>query len=125
MALVRELDHFNLRTTRLAETSRFFQDVLGLEDRPDDRPPFGFPGAWLWVGDRPLVHLIEVDTDQGPPRGALDHVAFATDDFDGLITRLTDRGIKHRTADQPATGLRQVFFREPNGVQIEVTCPAG
>lgn len=124
MALVTVLDHFNIHTSRLDETVAFFEDVLGLENRPADRPDFDVPGAWLWVGDRPFVHLIEIENDKGPAQGSLDHVAFATDNFDGLLTQLQAHDVKHSVADQPQTGLRQVFFSEPNGVQLEVTCPA-
>ena len=38
------LDHFNVKTTKLAETVKFYDDVLGL--KPGDRPNFAFPGAW-------------------------------------------------------------------------------
>ena len=122
MALVSELDHFNISTGRLDETVAFFEDILGLENRPSDRPDFGFSGAWLFAGSRALVHLVEKDTEPGEQSGPLDHVAFATSDFDGLGARLIERDIEHRISGRPAIGLRQVFFREPNGVRIEITC---
>ena len=40
------LDHFNIRTRKLADTVRFYEDVLGLEK--GDRPNFAFPGAWMY-----------------------------------------------------------------------------
>ena len=49
------LDHFNIRTRRLAETVRFYEDVLGLEKGP--RPNFAFPGAWMYSEGRPVVHI--------------------------------------------------------------------
>lgn len=123
MSLVRELDHFTINTLALDDTIAFFEDVLGLENRPEDRPDFPVPGAWLWSGDRAVIHLVGVEPKPGASRGAFDHVAFATDDFDALVERLASRDIKHQVAAQQGTGLRQVFFREPNGVRIEVTCP--
>jgi catechol 2,3-dioxygenase-like lactoylglutathione lyase family enzyme len=36
------LDHFNIRTRKLADTVRFYEDILGLEKGA--RPNFAFPG---------------------------------------------------------------------------------
>ena len=40
------LDHFNIRTRKLDETVRFYEDILGLEKGA--RPNFAFPGAWMY-----------------------------------------------------------------------------
>lgn len=124
MALIGSLDHVNINTNRLNETVAFFETVLDMENRPEDRPDFDVPGVWMWVGDQAMVHLVQVDDDPGPAQGSLDHVAFRTPNFDVMIDRLIEMGIDHLVEDQPRTGLRQVFFREPNGVRIEVSCPA-
>ncbi len=121
MALISELDHLNIQTARLDETIAFFEDIFDLENRPEDRPDFGFPGAWLFAGDRALVHLVETD-DPGKASGPLEHVAFFSRDFDGIVARLEERGIKHRTTVIPGSTVRQIFVREPNGARLEVSC---
>ncbi len=40
------LDHFNIRTRKLADTVHFYEEVLGLEKGA--RPNFAFPGAWMY-----------------------------------------------------------------------------
>ena len=40
------LDHYNVSTRKLGETIQFYEDVLGFKNGP--RPPFNFPGAWLY-----------------------------------------------------------------------------
>ena len=45
------LDHYNVSTRKLNETVRFYEDVLGFTNGP--RPPFNFPGAWLYAGEKP------------------------------------------------------------------------
>ena len=40
------LDHYNISTRKLPETIKFYEDVLGFTNGP--RPPFDFPGAWLY-----------------------------------------------------------------------------
>ena len=51
------LDHFNIRTRKLADTVRFYEDVLGLEKGA--RPNFAFPGAWMYSEGKAVVHLVE------------------------------------------------------------------
>ena len=40
------LDHYNVSTRELDETVHFYEKVLGFTNGP--RPPFNFPGAWLY-----------------------------------------------------------------------------
>ncbi|MCJ7873093.1 VOC family protein [Phaeobacter sp. J2-8] len=58
-------DHVNIRTTNLDTMIAWYGDILGLH--PGKRPPFRFPGAWLYLGDRAVVHLVAVD---GTPQAA-------------------------------------------------------
>lgn len=120
MADISRLDHVTICTPRVGDTVAFFERVLGLENRPDDRPDLDVAGAWLWLGDRAVVHIVEVAHERGEPRGPFDHVAFVTDDFDRFIATLAEHDVDHTLADQPRSGLRQVFFTEPNGVRVEV-----
>ena len=46
------LDHFNIRTRKLADTVRFYEDILGLEKGA--RPNFAFPGAWMYSEGKPV-----------------------------------------------------------------------
>src|SRR5262245_35028557 len=49
------LDHYNVSTRNLGDTVRFYEDILGLVNGP--RPPFDFPGAWLYSEGHPVLHL--------------------------------------------------------------------
>ena len=113
------LEHVNIRTPDLEATRRFFIDVIGLEEGP--RPNFAFPGAWLYCGGVPVVHLIG---DGGrPPRqgsGAVDHVAFGAADYEGFVAKLSARGVPHQVRDVPGQRIRQVFVHDPNGVKVEI-----
>jgi catechol 2,3-dioxygenase-like lactoylglutathione lyase family enzyme len=117
---VRGIDHINIGTDRLEETCAFFRDVLGLTK--GFRPPFvGFGGAWLYSGDAAIVHLVELPKGKRPSdEAALDHFAFAIDDWDGAIRRLEATGVKHRAMDVPGAPIKQIFLRDPNGVNIEL-----
>ena len=51
------LDHYNVSTRSLKETVEFYESVLGFKNGP--RPPFNFPGAWLYSGDHPVLCVVK------------------------------------------------------------------
>jgi catechol 2,3-dioxygenase-like lactoylglutathione lyase family enzyme len=118
MALI-YLDHVNLRTSNLAAMTRFYCSVLGL--RLGARPPFTFGGAWLYCGERPVVHLVEVSSPP-KPGGALglEHFAFAANDFDELLSHLSAAGVEYRVSKLTGSETRQVNLRDPDGNRIHI-----
>ena len=119
MSLINSLDHVNIRTADLAATKAFFMDVLGLEQ--GWRPDFAFPGAWLYAGEKDVVHLIEVAKPQLPSDGsALDHFAFDISDFDEALRRVKATGLKFYELAGPGTSVKQIFVTETNGVSVEL-----
>ena len=119
MSLIRALDHVNIRTADLATTKVVFIDILGLTD--GWRPPFPFPGAWLYAGEKDVVHLVQVDQPAASSEGsALDHFAFEISDYDDALRRVETSGLKFRAIATPGTSVKQIFVRDPNGVSIEL-----
>jgi catechol 2,3-dioxygenase-like lactoylglutathione lyase family enzyme len=119
------LDHFNIRTRNLAETVRFYEDVLGLENGA--RPNFAFPGAWMYSEGRPVVHLVDISPTaeaQKPDSGVVHHVAFVSRGFAGMKTRLAAKGMPFDARQVPGGELWQIFVRDPNGVMIELNYEA-
>jgi catechol 2,3-dioxygenase-like lactoylglutathione lyase family enzyme len=135
MALTR-LDHFSIRTTDVDGTRNFFVRVLGMTS--GERPPFKFPGAWLYCGDKDVIHIIGIDPDDKSGlieylgdreeaaltgTGAIDHLAFMAEDIDAMRARLKAEGIASREREVPLLGVRQIFLEDPNGVTIELNFP--
>jgi len=119
MALISGLDHINIRTADLAATKAFMVDVLGLAE--GWRPPFPFPGAWLYAGDKDVVHLVQVDQPAAESAGSsLDHFAFDISDYDDALARVAKTGLSFRATATPGTTVKQIFVRDPNGVTIEL-----
>ena len=136
------LNHYSIRTTDLAACQRFYCGLLGLQVGP--RPPFPFPGLWLYQGDtaqwsQAAVHIIGIDLNDAQGlkdylgdrdlaslhgTGAIDHVAFFATDLVGLLARLKAEGIDARERSVPLLGLHQVFVDDPNGVVVELNFPA-
>ena len=119
------LDHFNIRTRKLADTVRFYEDVLGLEKGP--RPNFAFPGAWMYSEGKAVVHLVDIaatDEPQKADSGVVHHVAFASRGFEGMKQRLNSRGMQFEARQVPGGDLWQIFVNDPNGVMIELNYEA-
>ena len=116
---IRGIDHINIGTSKLAETRDFFVGVLGLSE--GWRPAFGVGGAWLYAGDQAVVHLVELSEAKKPSsEAALDHFAFAIDDYDDVVRRLEKAGHRFQAIEVPNAPIRQIFIRDLNGVNIEL-----
>ena len=118
---VGKLDHYNVSTRKLKETVQFYETVLGFENGA--RPPFNFPGAWLYSGSHPVLHINDIaqtDREQRPDSGVIDHVAFGSRGFEATRKHLAGKGIEHRVNQVPGSTRWQIFLRDPNNVEIEL-----
>jgi catechol 2,3-dioxygenase-like lactoylglutathione lyase family enzyme len=136
------LNHFSIRTVDLDACERFYCGLLGLKKGP--RPPFPFPGLWLYAGetdryDNAAVHIIGIDRNdpEGLKKylgdrdetglagsGAVDHVAFFATGLKETLDKLRANGIEGRERTVPLLGLHQVFIDDPNGIVVELNFPA-
>jgi catechol 2,3-dioxygenase-like lactoylglutathione lyase family enzyme len=136
------LNHLSIRTLDLDATRQFYESVLGLTVGP--RPPFPFPGLWMYAGDpsRPsnaVVHVIGIDRNDPEGlknylgdrdasslhgSGAVDHVAFFADGLAAMLERLKKLGIAARERTVPDLGLHQLFLDDPSGIVVELNYPA-
>ena len=115
------LDHYNVSTRKLNETVQFYENVLGFVNGP--RPPFNFPGAWLYSAGHPVLHLNDIsqtDKQQRTDSGVIDHVAFGNRGFEAMKQHLTSKGVPYRVNQVPNSTRWQIFLRDPNNVEIEL-----
>jgi len=128
---LRKMEHVLVLTEDIDRTRDFYRDALGLE--VGERPPLEFPGYWLYADGVPCIHVAARDAytahaaDTGIPAsppaestGALDHLAFSGDDHDEALARLERNGVEAKRNTVPGIGMRQLFFKDPNGVKIEI-----
>ena len=146
---IKRIDHYSIRTLDVEVSRRFYTEVIGLTVGP--RPPFDFPGLWLYSGNPPvdlehsagnygIVHVMGVDPEatqglvdtlgyvdpetlQGGT-GALDHVALSVTGRDGMVERCSRHNVRYFERTVPMLGLHQMFIKDPNGVLIELNFPA-
>jgi catechol 2,3-dioxygenase-like lactoylglutathione lyase family enzyme len=115
------MNHFTILTDDVPATIEFYGDLLGLV--PGQRPPFAFPGAWLYAGGLPILHVVG-----GRPRdelhaGVIDHMAFSATGLDSTLQMLARRGIAHDCRRLPDGSVWQLFFHDPNGARVELDFP--
>ncbi|MGI9388478.1 MAG: VOC family protein [Boseongicola sp.] len=112
-------DHVNVRTAKLDAMVDWYRDILGLI--PGNRPNFDFPGAWLYLGDQALVHLVGVEaTPQSGGDVTLEHFAFRANGLKEFLLNLDNRGIHHSVDAVPGFPIVQVNFHDPDGNHIHV-----
>ena len=115
------LDHYNVSTRNLADTVHFYEDVLGFMNGP--RPPFDFPGAWLYSDGHPVLHLNDISPTDTPQRA----------EFRGDRPRRIwqPRLRRHEAAPHaervpfrinqvPNSRRWQIFVTDPNNILIEL-----
>ena len=109
--------HVSVNVSDVDRALEFYVGQLGMTPR-DDRPDFGFGGAWLNVGDQQL-HLIEapLPDDRGQ------HFTVRVEDLDATVAELRDAGLEVGDPMPVGTG-RQAFLHDPDHDLIGFHQPA-
>jgi catechol 2,3-dioxygenase-like lactoylglutathione lyase family enzyme len=116
---IKKLHHVNIHTTNVERLVDWYTRVLGMP--AGFRPPFPFPGAWLYCGDTAVVHLVGVDElpeHKGMLR--LEHFAFDAVGLKEFLARLEREGVPYDGRKvQGAEGV-QINIYDPDGNHIHV-----
>ncbi len=117
---VSAMNHFTILTDNLDATLAFYKEHL--EFSPGARPPFKFPGAWLYAagGTEAILHVIAGREKKDLVKGVLDHMAFTAQDLPGTVEKLKAHGIDYELRKLPSYGTWQLFFMDPNGAKVEL-----
>lgn len=116
-------DHINVSMGSAKALRALFEDVMGFA--PGQRPPFPFPGMWLYAGDHALVHAVDepaLSAATGELR--LGHVAFRNDEpASRVIERVQQSALPFRVAQVPEDNTAQIFVLLPGGLVVELDVP--
>jgi catechol 2,3-dioxygenase-like lactoylglutathione lyase family enzyme len=116
------LQHVNLQVGDLDAAVAFYTDVLGLGLAPT--PDIGMPAQFIAINDYQEIHINQSD-DLKPERA---HFCIRVADFNGVYHRAKAAGaIESRTwghAKRLASGVVQMFVRDPAGNLVEIACDA-
>jgi glyoxylase I family protein len=105
--------HVSINVPDIEAGVAFYTGVLGGTLR-DDRPDFGFGGAWIDVGSQ-QVHLLEAQV----PQSLGQHFAVQVADLDEVVSELRAKGVE--VTDPMSVGAgRQAFLSDPAGNAVEL-----
>jgi catechol 2,3-dioxygenase-like lactoylglutathione lyase family enzyme len=120
---VSALHHYTIRCTpdELPPLVDFYTRVMRLETGA--RPDIPAPGAWLYAGGQPIVHLYAhlSQPDPATSTGPLDHIAFRSRGLNEMRQHLQKQGVDYTEAPIPGWDIHQLFLRDPHGLKIELT----
>lgn len=116
--MISGMNHFTVLAEDLEATVRFYVDLLGLT--PGPRPDLGFPGAWLYVGDSAVLHIIAGREMPAQRAGVIDHMAFSAQGLPTVKARLDAEGVRYELRRQRGAGTWQLFCHDPNGAKVEL-----
>jgi catechol 2,3-dioxygenase-like lactoylglutathione lyase family enzyme len=112
------MNHFTILTDQLDETVKFYREFLELV--PGERPPFKFPGAWMYSNGEAILHVIASDPLPEHRAGVIDHMAFSATGLLDTLEKLKARDIEYDLRHLPGSGTWQLFFLDPNGAKVEL-----
>ncbi len=115
-------NHYNLRadSATLEQLKHFYCEVVGMT--LGARPALRSFGYWLYIGDKDVLHLslaAENEIRAQHLATTFDHVAFSCTQQAEMEARLQAHKVEYRTREVSATGLKQVFFKDPAGNGVE------
>ena len=121
------LEHVNIVAADIGVTCAFYERLLDMEARPIPVRP-DYPGRWIYDrSDSPIIHVQVHNPERHGPlgearasTGAIDHVAIACDDFEGMMQRCEEMGLDYRVAELPGADFRQLFVNDPDNVLLEL-----
>lgn len=115
-------DHVNIRTVNLPKMVEWYETVLGL--RSGDRPEFHVPGAWLYLGDTCVLHLIEADPAPAihseDESLRMEHIAFRAVGLEDFTNHLEEQDVTFKLFPFEALGIVLVFVRDPDGNRLHI-----
>lgn len=117
------LDHYNIcgSRTEIDRVIRFYCEILGFTE--GYRPSFGIDGSWLYIGEKPLVHLTVVDggVDTSVATSNLNHIAINCEGLTSFQKAFDARGIDYQLERVAELDITQLFLFDPAGVRLELS----
>jgi catechol 2,3-dioxygenase-like lactoylglutathione lyase family enzyme len=115
---VKKLDHVNIHTANVDRMVEWYARVLGMQS--GERPPFSFPGAWLYCGGEPTIHLVGVAKQPETAGLQLEHFAFSAVGLKDFLERLKRENVRYDARRVPRSDGVQINVWDPDGNHIHI-----
>ena len=115
---LKKFDHVNVVTSNLQEMVDWYGRILGMKTGP--RPDFNIGGAWLYLGDDAIVHLVELKKPRQALEPRLEHFAFTANGMAEFLERLKGENIPYTLDPVPGYPIVQVNLADHDGNHIHV-----
>ena len=127
------LDHIALRCNDIEAVKTFFTEIIGLT--VGHRPPFPFPGFWLYADEKPVLHLFggseslfrdkraEKKSSPSETSNNVDHIAFWSDDYGKMMSTFRKHNLEFHETVVPGSPMRQIFVNAPENLTVEIDFP--
>ena len=111
------LDHVGIYVKDLERSMKFYSELFGFPEH--SKVNLGATKiAFLDMGGS-LLEIVQRAEPPEAPSGSWSHLAYTTDDFDGMVSRLKEKGLELREMTL-GDGSRIVFFKDPDGHDVEI-----
>jgi lactoylglutathione lyase len=118
------LNHIALYVVDLKKSSFFYQDIIGLDTIPE---PF-HDGKHTWFSIGPKSHLHVIQGANAPIfHEKQNHLCFTVPSVDEFIKNLDKQKVEYEdlngtknTITKRVDGVKQIYFKDPDGYWIEV-----
>lgn len=116
------MNHFTVLSKDLERSKAFYINVLGLAE--GYRPPFAFPGAWLYAGNQAILHIMAGRPMPEEAAGVIDHMAFTASNLQAVVDTLKQHDIQYQLHRLEGLEIWQLFCHDPDGAKVELDFPA-
>jgi len=121
-----ELDHSTIQVKNIDTSAEFYKTILQLKEL--DTPwPENSAIKFFNIGNNQQLHITEVDYYGAVKINRVLHLAFTTRDLDGYVKFLTEKDIQYFNFNAEVNkfqkrpdGVRQIYFKDPDGYWIEI-----
>ena len=118
------LNHIALYVTDLKISTRFYQQIVGLDTIPE--PFHDGRHTWFSIGTHGHLHIISGAAAK-IPHDKNSHLCFSVASINDFVATLKQNGVEFEnwageknTVTTRVDGVKQLYFRDPDGYWIEI-----